>query len=202
MKPRAEKTARRTGLETLRPVRRNCRASVSDASTGDRLAFHRNALQIILPLLLTSCCFNTSAIAQPVGPNVGQTEQSLPQTHPENPVNPVQTIGIDGIDCITSYDPPSPGTGYDVARTEEAPTQVCDNSPDPWNGLGETATVTDDDAVIPSGDDKDPPQFTGASFDKLTRRLLSISSLRQPEQSPYNSCLLAHIRERAPPTLI
>jgi hypothetical protein len=62
--------------------------------------------------------------------------------------------------------------------------------------------VTDDEAVIPSGDDKDPPQFTGTSFDKLTLRLLSISSLRQPERSPYNYCLLEHLRERAPPSLI
>jgi hypothetical protein len=96
---------------------------------------------------------------------------------------------IDGLDCITSYE------------VEEEPAQVCDNSPNPWNGLGETASVTDDEAVIPSGDDKDPPQFTATTLDELTLRLLSISSLRQPERSPYHYCLLEHLRERAPPTL-
>jgi hypothetical protein len=95
---------------------------------------------------------------------------------------------IDGLDCITSYE------------VEEEPLQVCDNSPNPWNGLGETASVTGDDAVIPSGDDKDPPQFTATTLDLIALRqpgLVLVFSF--PAHS--SDSLHGQIRERAPPSL-
>jgi hypothetical protein len=96
--------------------------------------------------------------------------------------------GVDGLDCITAYE------------VEEDSTQVCDNSPNPWNDLDEISLPSDDKAVIPSRGDQETPHFTTTTLDSI--------ALRQPGFVPaflfssYSSnSLREQIRERAPPIL-
>jgi hypothetical protein len=93
---------------------------------------------------------------------------------------------IDGIDCITAYD------------AEEDSTQVCDNSPNPWNDLDEISLPLNDKAVIPSRSGQETPRTTTTTVAPIT--------LRQPGFVPaflfstYSSdALREQIRERAPP---
>ena len=101
----------------------------------------------------------------------------------------VSTIGVDGIDCITAYD------------TDEAPSQVCENSSDPWNDLDEISLPSNDKATIPSRNDQTTPHFTTTALNAI--------ALHQPGIIPAfllsshsSFCLCEHLRERAPPSLV
>ena len=97
--------------------------------------------------------------------------------------------GVDGIDCITAYE------------TDDAPLQVCENSPDPWNDLDEISLPSENKATIPSRDDQATPDFTTTT--------LNVIALHQPGIIPAfllsthsSFCLCEHLRERAPPSLV
>jgi hypothetical protein len=82
----------------------------------------------------------------------------------------------------------------------EEPTQVCDNSPNPWNDLDEISLPLNDKAVIPSRSGQETPRTTTTTVAPIT--------LRQPGFVPaflfsahsFDS-LREQIRERAPPIL-
>jgi hypothetical protein len=95
---------------------------------------------------------------------------------------------IDGLDCITAYD------------VAEEPTQICDNSPNPWNDLDEISLPLNDKAVIPSRSGQETPRTTTTTVAPIT--------LRQPGFVPaflfstyFSDSLREQIRERAPPIL-
>jgi hypothetical protein len=110
---------------------------------------------------------------------------------PFSPSAKAQTVvkpGLDGIDCITAFD------------VEEDSTQVCDNTPNPWNDVDEIALPLEDKAVIPSRNDQGTPYFTTTTLDSI--------ALTQPGLVPAflfsvhsSDSLREQIRERAPPVL-
>ena len=94
---------------------------------------------------------------------------------------------LDSFDCITADD------------LEEKPTQICENSPVPWNDLDEISLPMNDKAVIPSRYGQSTPQTTGTTLAPITLQPGLVPAFLFPAHSSDSAP--EHIHERAPPSL-